>query len=321
VVAALTCDDLVDEVRDQTCIPTVDGRLGSTEALTDAAILRLASNVLRTHCADLLVGTRSGRLVTDVLNSGGGTAQVITAGTSTYALPERALASGVADVTILLSDGDTVTEWSAPEIPAAQAWRFRNNHGGWDSPYAYTWSDDSIELLPHPTTTAYLVRIKYPRGLMRLVPLASAARVTSATATVITTTATVPSTWSASETLDVISGRPNGSPRGIDQAGTLISGTSITIAAGVPDGTALGDYVCLDSETVIPPVPDVVWPVLVAGASVEVLRAIADPGGTMEAKERLGEAMTRARALLSPRSRGASQKIVARGYGTRRGWR
>jgi hypothetical protein len=140
-------------------------------------------------------------------------------------------------------------------------------------------------------------------------------------ATTLTTAATVPSTWSSSETIDIISGRPNGAPRAIDQAGTSIATTNVTIAAGVPSGTAVGDYVCLDGETVIPPVPDVVWPVLVAGSSVEVLRAIGDPGGTAEARDRLGECITRAKALLSPRSRGASQKIVARGYGTRRGWR
>jgi hypothetical protein len=320
MVAALTTDDLVTEVRDEALLPDTDGRLGATEAATDVAICRLASRVLRTVCAELVVGARAQRWTTDLLNSGGGTAQVIVSGTYLYDIPTRALAAGVSDVLILSVDGSTITEWSAPEVPAAEAWRYANNHGGWDSPYAYCWRDDQIELLPHPTATEYLVHVYYPRGLLRLVPTASCALIASKTATTITTSATVPSGWASSETLDIVRGSPNGQPRGIDQAGTSISGTSITISAGVPSGTVAGDYVCLDGETCVPPVPDVVWPVLVDGAALEVLRAIGDPAGTQDAERRLGESVRSARALLEPRSRGASKKIVARYSPLRRGW-
>lgn len=311
MVAALTTDRLVDEVRDQACIPDVDGRLGSTEAAVDAAILRLASNVLRTHVADLLIGSRAQRWTQAASD------QAIASGTHLYAMPERALAAGVADV--LITDG--TSEWSAPEITLAQAWRYRVDHGGWDSPYAYCWRDDEIELLPHPTAGGHSLRVLYPRGLLRLVTVASCALVASTGATSITTDADVPSAWSSSETLDVVRGGPNGAPRGTDLAGTSISGTSITVSAGVPSTVAAGDYVCLAGETCIPPVPDVAWPALVAGASLEVLRAIGDPAGVPDARERLAEAGLRAQKLLTPRSRGASRKIVARGYGTRRGMR
>lgn len=306
MVAALTTDDLLNEIKDQVQLPSTEGRL------TDAQILKLASEVLRTECAALLVSTRQQRLVTAASDVS------IVSGTYLYALPERALAAGVTDV--LIVDGDD--EYSAPEISIADAWRYRQSHGGWDSPYAYCWRDDDIELLPHPEESSYSLRVLYPRGLMRLVTVASCARVSSKTGTTITTAASVPSTWASSETLDIVRGSPNGQPRGIDLAGTSISGTSITISAGVPSTVVAGDYVCLDGETCIPPVPDAVWPVLVSASAREVSVALGDgPLELQTAERRADRQFAAARTLLTPRSRGASQKIIARGYGSRRGWR
>lgn len=311
MVAAKTTSDLVEQVREQTLLPTVEGRLGSTEALANLAICRFASDVLRTRCADLAVTSRTGRWLTTASNV------TIVAGTSLYAVPERALASGAAD--ILITDG--TYEWSAPEIPLAEAWRYRTGHGGWDSPYAYCWRDDDIELLPHPTAGTYYIRFIYPRGILRLVRTSDCAVVASTTASSITTAATVPSAWTSTETLDVIRFRPNGQPRIIDLAGTTIGGTSITIAAAnVPSTVVAGDFVCLDGETCVPPVTEVVWPVLVAGTSFEVLASgIGNAEEISIAAARLQAAEKRATELLTPRSRGASKKIVAWGSPLRRG--
>lgn len=303
MVAAKTTSDLIEQVREQCLLPTVEGRLGSTEALANLSILRFASDVLRTHCAELMVTSRTQRWLTTASDV------TVVSGTYLYALPERALASGAAD--ILITDG--THEWSAPEIPFAEAWRYRNAHPGWNSPYAYAWHDDHIELLPHPTAGTYYIRFVYPRGLHRLVRTSDCAVVASKTATTITTTATVPSTWSSSETLDIISHRPNGTPRAIDQAGSSIATTNVTILAGVPSTTVAGDFVCLDGETCVPPVPDSVWPALVAGTSLAVLSTgignaeeIAVMAGTLSAAKKT------AKDLIQPRSRGASRKIVAR---------
>lgn len=301
MVAALTTADLLSRVKAQAQLPSTEGRL------TDAEILALADEVLRTTCADLLLGARSQWWTTAADDVS------IVSGTYLYSVPERALVEGVSD--ILITDG--TDEWSAPEVTLAQAWRYRGDHGGWDSPYAYCWRDDRIELLPHPTSGGYSLRVLYPRRPSRLVTVASCATVASSTSTAITTSATVPSGWASSETLDVISAT-TGRHRGVDLAGTSISGTSITVSAGVPTGTAAGDYVALDGETCIPPVPEPVFDVLTAATTLEVLMAIGDPDGLQAAVSRVQMRTTRAQSLLSPRSRGASRKIVAHGYGTRR---
>ncbi len=310
MVAALTTDDLVTEAKDLASVPANEGRFGTTSGDLEEGILRLASRVLRTACADLLISSRSQRWVSTSAGS-------IVSGTYLYAIPERALGAGVTDVIIV----DGTSEWSAPEIDAADAYRYRENHGGWASPYAYCWRDDDIELLPHPTVTQYTLRVAYSRGLLRLARVSECARVSSKGATTITTAATVPSTWGASETLDIVRGSPNGQPRDIDLAGTSISGTSITIAAGVPSTVVAGDYVCLDGETCVPPVPDIVWPVLVDGTALELCRVFTDMEGVAVCSSRLAESIRRAEELLTPRSRGASQKIVNYSSRLRRGWR
>ena len=304
MVAALTTADLLSRVKAHAQLPTTEGRL------TDAEILALADEVLRTTCSDLLVGARSQWWTTAAADVS------IVSGTYLYAVPERALAEGVSDV--LITDG--THEWSAPEVTLAEAWRYREGHGGWDSPHAYVWRDERLELLPHPTATAYSLRILYPRRPSRLVTVASCAVVSSSTSTSITITTASPSGWASSEALDVISAT-TGRQRGVDLAGTSIGATNITLSAGVPTGTAAGDYVALDGETCVPPLPEPVFDVLTAATTLEVLMAIGDSDGLQAAGLRLQQRISRAQSLLSPRSRGASRKIVAHGYGTRRGRR
>lgn len=304
MVAALTTDTLVDEVKDQALLPTADGRL------TTAQILRLGDRVMRTVVSDVVISSRGGWWLTVA-----GTDTTIVAGTATYALPARALGESTASLVIVDSGG---AEWEAPEIPMGEAQRYRKARGPWESPYAFVWRDDRVELLPTPTAGGYSLRIYVPRRPSRLVAVSSCALVSSTGATTITTSATVPTAWASSETIDVISG-VNGRPRGEDLAGTSIATTNVTISAGVPSGTAAGDYVCLDGTTCVPPLSEAVWPVLVDGLTLEVLRALDEP--TEAAETRLRESVARARNLSEPRGRGAARKIIARNHPLRAGAR
>lgn len=300
MVAAMTTTDLLGRVRAQAQLPSADGRL------TDAELLALADEVLRTTCADLLVGARGQWWTTAA------TDVPITSGVASYAMPERALAEGLSDVLVVQG----TSQWSAPEIPLTEAWRYRTTHGGWASPYAYAWRDDVVELLPTPTDSSYSLRLLYPRRPSRLVTAANCARVAT-TGTTSLVVASVPSGWTSAETVDVIGGA-NGRPRGQDLIASLAS-TTITLA--VPTGTAVGDYVCLAGETCVPPVSEVLFDVLTTSTVFRVLAAIGDPEGMSAASVIAQAAVARATSLVSPRNRGASRKIVAHGYGTRRGRR
>lgn len=306
MVAARTTADLLTAVEAAALLPPAEDRL------SDAEILAMADEVIDTTVSEVLVGARAGWYVEQADDVS------ITSGTSLYAVPERAVAAGLSDVLIVNSDG---VQWSAPELGIAEAQMFRRQRGEWDSPYAYTWRDDAIELLPTPTETRHSLRLLYPREPSRLVTVASCAVVSSTTSTTITTSDTVPSAWGSSETLDIVS-PVTGRHRGVDQAGTSISGTSITISAGVPSGTAALDYVCLAGETCVPPIPKAVWRLLVAETTLEVLEAIGDPHRLIATTiEKRNRAEMKARDLLAPRNRGASRRIVDRHSPGRRGMR
>lgn len=300
MVAALTTADVLARVKALAQLPAADGRL------SDAELLGIADEVLRTTCADLLMGAR-GQWWTVAASD-----VTIASGVAAYALPERALSEGLADVLIVQG----TSQWSAPEIPLEQAWRYRKAHGGWASPYAYCWRDDVIELLPTPTDSSYALRVLYPRRPSRLVTVASAALVSSSTTSTIVV-ASVPAGWGGSQLVDVVSGT-SGRLRGQDLPASIAS-TTLTLTT--PDGTVAGDYVCLDGETCVPPLPETVFDVLVASTTLETLMALGDPEGVGAAQVRAQARIARAQSLASPRNRGASRKIVAHGYGTRRGVR
>lgn len=310
MVAARTSDTLLADVRAATQLPDADGRL------TTAEIYRITDQAMVLHVADLLSQPRSQRWA--IISAGG-----ITSGTLLYRVPDRALGASVLDV--LITDG--TNSWSAPEIPQEDAHLYTTVRGSWDSPYAYAWRGDRIQILPTPTVSTYSLAFKIARQPSRHVAVSSCAVVASSTSTTITTSATVPSAWTSSQTLDIVRAE-TGMPwiytttlPTLDLAGTSISGTSITVSAGLPSDLPAGCYVCLAGETCVPAIPESVYPVLVHASAMLVLEALGDPRAQSEAAL-LETAIAVARKLLEPRNSGATQRRVPRFSPLRlmRGW-
>lgn len=303
-IAAKTADDLISDLivaaqlrsSDSTTID--DGRLSNAEAL------RIASRLLSTQVAALLVAARQERWVSQASDV------AITSGTDTYRVPGRALAAGVSDVVIY--DDASGEEFDPPYLDGRDRHHYVNGRKGqWRSPYAYTWQGDHIVLVPAPTETKYQLRVRFPRQPPRLVQTSACALVSSTTATTITTNATVPSAWASSETLDIVQGDPHGDVIGLDLAGTSISGTSITIAAGVPSEAASGDYVCLDGDSCVIPLPESVYSYLVDLLTVWALQRIGDPLAE-QAKELAMATRASVQEVLEPRSRGERRVPIRR---------
>lgn len=295
MVASKTTTDLLSAVRLRAQLPDADGRISSAE------ILDLACEALDTTLADMLLSTRTQRWTSQASDVS------IVSGTYLYAIPERALAAGVTDV--LITDG--TDEWSAPELSIADAFLYRQSGGEWDSPYAYCYRDDKIELLPHPTSSSYSLRVLYPRTPPTLVLTTACNIVSSKTATTITTTSTV--VFSSTATLDIIPATMNShEPRGTDLAGTSIATTNITILAGVPSTTVAGDYVVTAGTTPVIPLPRSLWWPLVRETSLLVIASLGDSEHAQLEGAVSDRVMKAARSVLEPRSRGATPKIVAR---------
>lgn len=161
--------------------------------------------------------------------------------------------------------------------------------------------------VPDANSSRFSLRVRYPRQPSRLVPVAECALVSSVASNVITVAA-VPSAWGAAETVDTIQGVPHADALGLDQSAT-ISGSDITIAAGVSSELAAGDYVTLAGETCVPPVPEVVWPALTSATSVDVLTSIGDEAHSSSQMSKAGRQFSRAKRLLTPRNRGEREVI------------
>lgn len=298
MVAAKTSDDLLSDVRVAAQLADNEGRI------TSAEMLRMASRLLSTRIAKLLITARQERWVrthSDV---------PIVSGTAKYRVPSRALAAGVSDVVIVDAGGE---EYDPPYITARDRHYFSGGRRpNSRSPYAYTWEGDHIVILPTPQESQYSLRVRYPRQPPRLVLVASCGLVTNKSATTIDVLA-MPSGWGSFNTVDVVEGTPHGDALMLDQLAGISSNT-LTIAAGVDSEIDDGDYVCLAGESCVIPLPENVWPVLVEALAVDVMTRLEDNSSTIATHVDLrDEAASAVLAVLEPRSRAERPMLRRRG--------
>ena len=295
MVAAKTSDDLLDEVKVLAQTPPSDPRV------TDAEMLELGSHALSMEIADLFLSCGQARWVytsSDVATI---------ASTALYRVPSRALASGLSDLLIIDSSGEI---FDAPEIPLEDHWIFvQNRAGNGRSPYAYSFEGDHVRLAPTPADTSYSIRYRWPRQPARLVTVAECAKVATAGGVQIVCDS-IPSTMSSPLTIDVVEGTPHGDVLMQDTAATF-TGSTFTVSA-VDSEVADEDYVCPVGTTCVPPIPESVWPFLVAMVAQEVIDAYGDGDAFARAEKRVRRRREMAVRALAPRNRGETPVIINR---------
>lgn len=304
MVAAITADQLLERVKARAQIPASEGRL------SDAEILALAGDALLVSVGREVYDADDGRWIHTAEDA------ALTAGEARYRLPSRAWGSDLDGALLVDSAGNA---WPLDYVDRDDAWQWQRSTG---CPAAYTIEGDSLRLLPTPGDTSVSLRVRYMRRPSRLVTVAEAALIASVASGSVTV-GTVPSTWGASETLDIIRGEHHGTSIADDLAATIAS-TTITIAGGVPDLVAAGDYVCLAGESCVVQAPDVAIPYLADMVARDVCAALGDPEG-MERCAVLAESRRRDMAQgIARRSRTAPRVInrvsPLRAAGQRRGW-
>lgn len=312
MVVAHTSDDLLTRVRARALLPDTDGRLANSD------ILAMADDVILSTLSRAIVNADDGRWVKTHADI------PIVSGEARYRIPSRALGSALYDVLIVDRAGN---ERSSAYIDPAEGWRYsRGSRGAGVAPFDHTIEGDLLTLLPEPRQDGLTLRLKYRRRPSRLVPVASCAAIASAGGSFIATAAPAPARFGASNTLDIVQGRPNADALGDDLDASTIAGTSITLSGPVPTDARAGDYVCLAGETCVPQVPDVAWPALVAFTAVEVLIAVGDREGAQDLRDIAALRLQEAGRQLSERNR-ESQAVIPRwsalrgGGGCRRRWR
>lgn len=293
---------LLAAIKRQGMLPDTTGTLGSTD------FLAIATEQIQSYMMELLLSVREEYNVTssDV---------AVVSGTDTYPIPARAIGGKLSDVKFA-STGSTIYSPLTRVDPHARD-TFRQNG---DSSWGYMFEGNNLVLLPSPTSAGTL-RLTYFLRPSALVLPAATATISSINAgrTVITTSATIPTTFLTSSTFDVVDNSPGFTTLVTDNAASgTVSGTTITLGTALPTTVSAGDYVCLAGESPVPQIPVELHSLLAQRVVVKCLEALGDKNVSI-AKAMCDESRRMAVTLLSPRAENSPRVIVQRsGPGFRR---
>lgn len=282
----------------------------SQNTFTDAEFLEMASEELRTYIVPLLSGVRERYGISS-------STQTITAGMDTYDVPTRAI--GANPERVLILDGDKY-------VPVDRLEPEREHDFGTSGAVAgYILRGNRVQLVPNPASSGTL-KFEYFQRPSRIVATSAVAEVSvaaAAGATSVTVTATVPSTFTTSETYDFVSGTPHFNTTAVDLTPSAVSGTTWSYASGIPVALAKGDFICLANESPIPQCPVELHPLLAQRTAYKVWESLGNSNKAMLLKASCNEMLGTLKGLLSPRAAGNPRYIVNRngpGWG-RRAWK
>lgn len=227
---------------------------------------------------------------------------------ATYRIPQRAIGSKLRDLKMVDASGN-YTKISR---------LFEEDRSSGKSGYYVT--RNSIELTSGFTSNT--LRMTYFCRPSELVATTDCGQITSIdTALNQVVVSSAPSTFALAVSTDFVQDNNPYDLLAMDSAITGISGTTITYAS-LPDGLAVGDWVCIAGESPVPMVPDEMHPVLVQSALCKTLSSKKDKAFKEEV-ETLEKVKQAAKEMLNPRVENDSQKMrsgTLLNYFSSRGW-
>lgn len=295
-MAKYTSQDLITIVKQKAFIP------GTQSTFSDADILNLADSEMRDYILPKIKQTREEFFVTF-------TDYTVSSGTSSVLVPDRAVGNSFRQIVAL--DGTIERPLARMEIED------KTHSSSTGLVRGYYLQGNKIHLIG---TYSGIMRVYFLTRPGRLVLPSASAKITSITPGATTTVfaaASLPSSWAASETVDMIRATSGFSTLATDISAT-ISGTSITIPnADIPDDFSVGDYISLEDESPIPQVPPEWYSFLAQAVASQILESLGDYEALERSDKKKKEMEENALSLISARVQGTSKKIVSphnRGY-------
>ena len=294
---ARTIDDAISAARVLSLTPTTDG------LITDLELRRMGDQVMESVVAELLLETASAfwvRTAPDI---------TLVANQAKYDVPALALRGGVYEALIVDNSGN---HWNMPEIPEADRHMYSNGRRGiWRSPFAYSWEQNQLVLLPTPTASVtYYLRLRYAADPNRFVPVSECGKVQTMLAANQVDLGVAPP-FVLGATVDLISGDRSGSYL----ATTTIAGvgaTTLTFADNVVTSALVGGYIAKTEHTCVPMMPPACYPVFVSALALQLVQAHGDQAAVALELNRLERRKDIARKLLSPRNANETPRIFNR---------
>jgi len=258
--------------------------------------------------------------------------QPVVSGTFNYTIPKRAAFATWRDVVFVDPNKNEINmSMLSPEYL-----KLTYPAGGNPPLYAFGFilQNDQIILYPNtlPAPTQYRLRMKIKRRPNNLTQTTNCAQIISInTGTNVVSVSAVPTTWTATDTFDIIPNSPQFTSLRDDQTISLINANNLTFSSpGVDPFTGLplsalptnaetgaftmqvGDWVCPSQMSCIPQVPYDMFPLLVQRSIIRVLESLGDTQNLTVAERRYQDMAVDFARTVSPRIDGTPKKIVNR---------
>jgi hypothetical protein len=304
----------------QLIVTSDDARQGY--AVSD--FLMLANGVIRSTIVPLLKRTREDYLLTREDLS-------IVSGTDRYSLPTRAAAESLKAILYDAGSG----KWPALERTTEdKASEFYPSEG---RPFGYYLQDDSVVFVPAPSASATVRFLHFgrPNRLVDVDEVGQISDMDTSTGEVAFlgwdadpddadyTTTTAPAAFATTATsYDFVKGTPGFRTRAKDVSATRTSNVLTFDPDDLPDGLAVGDFVCLAGETPIAQIPDTLHPFLAQEVSRAILESKGDKGAD-RAEKTADKMQANAEGMLANRVQATPKYIVnknAVGMARKRRW-
>ncbi len=282
------------------------GMLPNTEeALDDSDYFAFADEEMQTYIVPEMMSVSEEYFVTYKDHT-------VQNGQSSYFIPYRA--SGVKLRNVLYcSNTPTNLFVPLPRIEPENANLYGYGVGG---PIGYELRNNSVVLVPAPGTSGGILRLEYFIRPNTLVDVSAVGTITAINSATQVTCNNVPTTFTTSQTYDLIKYKPGFDTYVMDQTITARStGTNgtVTFTDDLPDDLEVGDYVCLSTQSPVAQIPYELHALLAQRVAFKAQEALGDPRA--QVAEKVCDAMAkRIFNLLTPRSEGSSRYLVNR-YG------
>lgn len=292
---AYTTSDLLTSIHNRGNIPSTTN---DTNVNSSNNLLNIATEQLHTKLYPIIQSTREEFYVTRKDFT-------ITASQNEYVIPSRA--SG-----LVLRDVQLVTGTDVQSLGIIDSEYVTTTASGNVS--GYYLEHNKIILYPTPASTTGTLRVRYYLRPSRLTITSNCGQISSIdTVTNQVVVSAIPSTWAAGTSLDFVQASAPYANLSIDQAATVVSGTTITFAS-LPSTLAVGDWIAPAEYSPIPQLPYEFHAILAQLTVCKVLEAMGDREGATLAFKDVQTDLENMLKLVTPRNQGERKKVINRNW-------
>lgn len=265
---------------------------------TDADILAIADEEIQTKLLPVLLSLRQEYLVRREVIS-------LTANQNAYSVPYRAIGRTLRSLATIQGSVKNYLGYIDPSDVDF------TNTSLIGIPCNYYFEGDSYILVPTPTNSLSL-EIKYEIQCSNLTDVSNCGLISAInTAGNYVTITSTPSALITGASIDFIQGKAGNTLIDIDKTITNVSGSNIYFTT-LPSTLAVGDWLAIAQTSPVVQLPREMHQVLAQAVECRLLEALGDFEGLQASSAKLQEKTQAMMSLLSPRQKGAQQKIVQR---------